>query len=150
MSTSAEPNPKQSELSSQSNQAMPATNELTIDKVKSWTPDELLEWIQQELSRPLKTDDETKLLDADVDGEAFLGLAGDRDYFKSLGLSPGASQKLSQLAKNLAELSGTTFKRERLANFDPYQESRQASRTKQQLEQSEEYAEAGECEHLKI
>src|SRR5579871_2169147 len=102
MSTSAEPNPKQSELSSQSNQAMPA--ELTIDKVTSWKTNHLFDWIQQNLKNPLDDDDEKAFFTSKIDGEAFLGLAGDRDYFRSVGLSPGASQKLAQLPKNLAEL----------------------------------------------
>jgi hypothetical protein len=108
MSTSAEPNPKQSELSSQSNQAMPAANEFTIDKVKSWNTNKLLEWIQQKLYIPLKPEDAKKFLDADIDGEAFLGLASDRESFRSVGLTLGASQKLAQLAKNLAELMKDT------------------------------------------
>ena len=102
MSTSAEPNPKQSELSSQSNQAMPT--ELTIDKVTSWKTNHLFDWIQQNLKNPLDDDDKKAFFISKIDGEAFLGLASDRESFRSVGLSLGASQKLAQLAKKLVEL----------------------------------------------
>ena len=104
MNIFAESSPKQSQLGSQSSREMPATNELTIDDVKGWNTNKLLEWIQQQLSIPLKPKDEKKFLDADIDGEAFLGLASNRESFRSVGLSLGASQKLAQLAKKLAEL----------------------------------------------
>ena len=105
MSTFVKLNYKQSELSSQSNKAMPA--ELTIDKVTSWKTNHLFDWIQQNLKNPLDDDDEKAFFTSKIDGEAFLGLAGNFrsvDYFRSLGLSLGASQKLAQLAENLAEL----------------------------------------------
>ena len=104
MSTSTETNIKRSEVISQSSQAMPATNELTVNEVKRWNTSELLKRIQENLVNSLKPEDEKKFLDADIDGEAFLGLANKVDFFISyVGLSPGASQKLAQLAKNLAE-----------------------------------------------
>ena len=103
MSTSTETNTKWSGVIFQSSQAMPAKNELTVDEVKGWNTSELLERIQEDLFKPFKPEDEKKFLDADIDGEAFLGLAGDREFFRSVGLTPGASQKLSQLAMKLAE-----------------------------------------------
>jgi hypothetical protein len=39
------------------------------------------------------------------------------------------------------------FEKEKAPSLDRHQESRQASRIQQQIEQSEEYTEAGECEH---
>jgi hypothetical protein len=86
---------------SQTSHAMPATNELTIDKVKRWNTNQLLEWIQQNLVIPLDDEDKELFSKAKIDGEAFLDLAGDRDYFRSVGLSPGASQKLALLSKDL-------------------------------------------------
>ena len=104
MSTSTETNIKRSEVISQSSQAMPATNELTVNEVKRWNTSELLERIQENLVNPLKPEDEKKFLDADIDGEAFLGFADKADFFIShVSLSPGASQKLAQLANKLAE-----------------------------------------------
>jgi hypothetical protein len=96
MSSSAEPNPKQSELSSQSSQAMSATNELAIDKVKGGNTNRLLKWIQQNLNNPLD-DDKEAFSKAKIDGEAFLCVVGAVDFFiVRVSLSPGASQKLAQ------------------------------------------------------
>src|SRR5438045_8398207 len=98
MSTSTETNIKRSEVISQSSQAMPATNKLTVDEVKSWNTNELLEWIQQNLGNPLDKEDKELLFKAKIDGEAFLGLANKVDFFISyVGLSPGADRKSTRL-----------------------------------------------------
>ena len=98
MSTSAETNSKQSK---QSGQAMSATNDSTIDMIRRWKKDELLKWIQQKLSIPLKPQDAEKFSNAGIDGEVFLKGAGDKDFFRSAGLSFGASVKLAELAKEI-------------------------------------------------
>jgi hypothetical protein len=87
MRTSAEQNPEQSELRSQSSQGMPATNELTIDKVKRWKINHLFDWIQQNLANPLDNEDKEAFFKSKINRETFLDLAGDRDYFRSAGLS---------------------------------------------------------------
>ena len=104
MSTFAKSDPKQSELSPQSSQAIPATNELTISEVESCDTHRLFDWIQRNLKNQLDDKDKEAFINSKIDGEAFLDLAGNRDYFRSFGLSPGAGQKLAQLAKNLTEL----------------------------------------------
>jgi hypothetical protein len=105
MSTSVDPNPKQDELSSQSSQAMPATNKLTIDEIKSWKRNHLFDWIQLNLTKPLDDDEKELFLKAKVNGQAFLGLAGDVDFFeKHIHLVLGVAKNLAQLAKNLVEL----------------------------------------------
>ena len=67
---------------------------------KSWDETQLLTFIQQNLEIPLKPTDAQKLLDAGIDGEAFLYAASQRDYFHQVvGLSIGAGLKVEQLAK---------------------------------------------------
>jgi hypothetical protein len=90
---------------------MPTTNRLTIDVVECWNTNKLLEWIQQNLNNPLDDDDKEVFLKAKIDGEAFLGLAGDKESFRSVNLPLGSSQKLARLAKNLAELVKDTTSR---------------------------------------
>jgi hypothetical protein len=105
MSTSAEQNSKQSEPNSQSSQAMPATDEYTIDKVKRWNRDQLLDWIQKNLANPLDNEDEGLFLKAKIGGNVFLNHKGDTKYFEEkCKLAPRTSEDLAQLAKNLAEL----------------------------------------------
>jgi hypothetical protein len=78
---------------------MPAINNPTINMIRHWKKDELAKWIQQKLVVPLESEDEEKLLNANIDGEAFLSLGGDRMFFiQDVGLSPGAGQKLGNLA----------------------------------------------------
>ena len=48
---------------------------------------------------PLDNEDKELFLKAKIDGNA-LGVAGDRDFFRSAGLAPGVSQNLAQLAKD--------------------------------------------------
>ena len=55
------------------------------------------------MSVPLEPDDEEKLLNAGIDGEVFLmiaGIAGGREFFREAGLSFGASVGLTVLARN--------------------------------------------------
>ena len=100
MSTLPDPDPKQTDRSSQVGQAEPTINEPTVQEIRSWNEDKLLEWIQQKLSRPLKPEDGKKLLDAGTDGEVFLECAGSGEFFREAGLSLGASHKLTKLARN--------------------------------------------------
>ena len=100
MSTLPDPDPKQTDRSSQVGQAEPTINEPTVQEIRSWDEDKLLEWIQQKLSRPLKPDNKEKFLNAEIDGEVFLNHGGDWEFFMRVGFSYGVSDKLSELARN--------------------------------------------------
>ena len=100
MSTLPDPDPKQTDRSSQVGQAEPTINEPTVQEIRSWDEDKLLEWIQQKLSRPLKTEDREKFLKAGIDGEVFSNHGGDWEFFMRVGFSYGVSDKLSELARN--------------------------------------------------
>jgi len=100
MSTLPDPDPKQTDRSSQVGQAEPTINEPTVQEIRSWDEDKLLEWIQQKLSRPLKPNDKDKFLSAGIDGEVFLNHGGDWEFFMRVGFSHGVSDKLSELARN--------------------------------------------------
>ena len=104
MSASGEPNSTQDELSSRFDQAMSATNEPTVDEIRSWDGDKLLGWIKQKSSTLRKVENEEKFLSADIKRHVFLKGAGDRQFFRDAGLSFGASVELAELAKNLAEV----------------------------------------------
>src|SRR5947207_15707678 len=54
----------------------------TIQDVQSWNADELFDWIQENLSRPLNPEDEKKLKNARIDGITFLEGATSWDLFK--------------------------------------------------------------------
>ena len=153
MSTSAKPNPKQTDLSSQSGQAMSATNKPSIEEIKNFDEANLLEWIKENSSLRLKPGAEKKFLDAEIDGEFFLSHAGDDAFFQKAGLSLGMSDKLARLAEKTLSKKSKYCSLHHIRHADSQliaSQSRQASRTKQQLEQSEEYAKASECEHLKM
>ena len=102
MSTLPDPDPRQTDRSSQVGQAEPTINEPAVQELRSWNEAKLLEWIQQKLSVPLKPDDEEKFLNAEISGEVFLDSAGSEDFYTrpSIGLSFGASFRLAKLARN--------------------------------------------------
>ena len=101
MSTLPDPDPKQTDRSSQVGQAELTINEPTIQEIRTWKVKKLLEWIQQKVSIPLESDNEEKFLNAEIDGEVFLGAAGNKEFFRWAGFSFGASFKLSELAENI-------------------------------------------------
>ena len=80
-----------------------STNEPTIQEVRSWEAPTLLQWIQKALAVPLKPVNAQKFLNAEIDGEAFLGVAGREEFFQKLGISPGPSVRLAQLAKKIID-----------------------------------------------
>jgi len=50
---------------------------------------------------PLDSEDKELFLKAKIDGNAFLGVASNLDFFNvRVGLAPGVSQNLAQLAKD--------------------------------------------------
>ena len=87
---------------------MPTTDEYTIDKVKSWDRDSLLDWIQKNLPDPLDNEDKGQFLKAKISGSVFLKGADNDAFFMRAGFSFGASVELAELAKNLAELAKGT------------------------------------------
>src|SRR5436305_10455012 len=99
MSPSGEANSTQDELSSRFDQTMSATNEPTVDEIRSWSKDELLKWIQQQLPNPLEPEDAEKCFNARINGHVFLKGAGDKQFFRDAGLSFEASVELAELAK---------------------------------------------------
>jgi len=103
MSTLPDPDPKQTDRSSQVSQAEPTINEPTVQEIRSFDEAKLLEWIQQKLSVPLKPDDEEKFLNAEISGEVFLDSAGSEDFYTrpSIGLAFGASFQLAELAREV-------------------------------------------------
>ena len=69
-------------------------------KMESWNESRLLAFIQDNLQNPLPAD-EKKLLDARIDGSAFLEDARDRTIFKEAGLAVGLCANLSKLARTI-------------------------------------------------
>jgi hypothetical protein len=59
---------------------------------------------------------EEKIIDAEIDGPVFLRNAGNYNFFRDAGLSPGASDDLADLAKNMTSpaIQG------KLLSFIPY------------------------------
>src|SRR5205809_6100636 len=100
MSTLPDPDPRQTDRSSQVGQAEPTINEPAVQELRSWNEAKLLEWIQQKLSVPLKPGNEEKFLNAEIDGGVFLNHGGDWEFFMRVGFSHGVSDKLSELARN--------------------------------------------------
>src|SRR5437667_4257838 len=100
VSTLPDPDPRQTDRSSQVGQAEPTINEPSVQELRSWNEAKLLEWIQQKLSVPLKPDDEEKFLNARIYGEVFLEGAGSRGFFREAGLSFGASVDIARVARN--------------------------------------------------
>ena len=68
--------------------------------IKSWNTNQLLDWIQQNLTEPLDNEDKELFLKAKINGRVFLEGVGDRGFFQSAGLSFGASVELARLAKD--------------------------------------------------
>ena len=77
--------------------------EPTIEEIKEWNQDELLEWIQRKEPKLLKGDKLEKFKDASIDGVIFLKYAGDKMYFhKECNLPIGTSERLADLASEIA------------------------------------------------
>jgi hypothetical protein len=75
----------------------------TKQMVEHWTVTRLAGWLET-LDPPLNPKNLEKIIDAEIDGYAFLAAAGDRDFFRAAGCSLGASARLANLAK---EINGT-------------------------------------------
>jgi hypothetical protein len=83
----------------------------TIEEIKEWDEDDLLEWIQQKRPKLLKDDDLRKLKAARISGQVFLICASNVGFFKNrCNLPIGTSYELADLAMEVA--GGETAGRE--------------------------------------
>ena len=81
-------------------------NDPTIQEIKDWDEEELLQWIQKEKLKLLKGKILEKFKEAYISGNAFLEHAGDEKFFRiNCQLPPGISYDLASLAENLREKS---------------------------------------------
>ncbi len=81
----------------QASQAMP-----TIEEVKNWDAEELLEWIKENRPKLLKGDTLERFKNTAIDGVLFLKHAGDETYFhEKHNLPLGTSERLADLASEI-------------------------------------------------
>jgi hypothetical protein len=66
-------------------------------------PTTLLDFVQRKLDLPLNDKNAQKLLDAEINGSAFLQGAKDETFFTKAGLAFGPSVNLSELARVVVE-----------------------------------------------
>ena len=84
-------------MADQADQAQPA-----IKTIKTWDPDELLEWIQQNRLKLLKANTLEKFKAQEISGSVFLSLAGNVEVFKKeCNLPFGPSMGLANLARDM-------------------------------------------------
>ena len=89
----------------------------TMEEVKEWDNDQLLNWIQEVRPKLLRGKNIENFKAAEISGEVFLTLAGDVDFFRSqCNLPPGPSKGLA----NLAEEMNAVNKQGKLLSFIPY------------------------------
>ena len=84
-------------------QANPATNDPTIQEIRNWDDEELLQWIQKKKPRLLGNGYlQKKFKQAYITGDVFLDHANDVCFFEDrCKLPPGTSDGLVKLARNL-------------------------------------------------
>jgi hypothetical protein len=89
----------------------------TIEEIKNWDEEDLLEWIQQKRPKLLKDDDIKKLKEARISGDVFVDHAGDVEFFENkCNLPIGISERLAKLARKIAG-EGTAGKKNNLPFF---------------------------------
>jgi hypothetical protein len=77
--------------------------ESTIDKMKGYDVDELLEWFEQNRPKTLTGKPRDKFKDADINGDSFLKHAGDKKFFlEDCKLPAATSERLADLASEIA------------------------------------------------
>ena len=88
----------------------------TMEKVKEWDDDQLLDWIQEKRPKLLRVGENLeKFKAAQISGEVFLMLAGDMEFFeKKCHLPVGPSRGLAELAR---EIAGGEIKQGKLLSF---------------------------------
>src|SRR5207245_2514199 len=83
-------------------QPKPATNKPTIQEIKDWDQNELLQWIQKVKPKLLIDKILEKFKEAYISGNVFLNHAGDKKFFRDeCKLPPGTSEDLASLAEDL-------------------------------------------------
>ena len=93
MSSASEQNPTRNEPGSPVNQAKSAANELTTKEIESWDEEKLLQWIDDELPRPLKPEHRDCFIK--------LKLMGMSSYIMvAIGIHIGRSDSLLESATN--------------------------------------------------
>ena len=74
----------------------------TIEEVKNWDAEELLEWIKENRPKLLKGDKLEKFKAEDISGDVFVGHAGDVEFFENkCNLPSGTSERLANLAREV-------------------------------------------------
>jgi len=97
----------------------------TIQEVKQWDVDKLLEWIQQQEPKVLPDDKVENFKKARISGRAFLTQAGNANFFREeFSLSIGDSLALADLAKEIKE-GETAGIKSKLPSFMSYTPRRQ-------------------------
>lgn len=88
----------------------------TIEEVKNWGADKLLEWIQQNQPNLLEGDNRQKFEAEYITGNVFLNLASDMVSFKSISNLPsGVIMGLANLAKEIMQREATSMVQKRKA-----------------------------------
>jgi hypothetical protein len=83
--------------SKQASQAVP-----TIEEIKNWDADELLQWMKDNRPKLLKGDKLEKFEAGDISGDVFVDHAGDVEFFESkCNLPSGTSERLANLAREI-------------------------------------------------
>jgi len=78
----------------------------TIQEVKSWNRDQLLEWILQAAPDLFELEEDVqKFRAARIKGSTFLEIASNLDFFKEIHLPVGVYWDLASLARTLNEQS---------------------------------------------
>jgi hypothetical protein len=75
----------------------------TVEQMKDWDTDELLQWIQKKKPNLLSSRNLERFIAAEILGEGFLWAAGDVDSFMKAGLSLGVSEVLASLGDEVKE-----------------------------------------------
>jgi hypothetical protein len=96
MTTSLEPEPERTELSTQKLPTIP-----TVQEMETWDEEKVLRWIRQRKPNLLKGNTLENFNNAEITGSAFL--LSSFEFFKGCDLSPGASLVLNGLVDEVKE-----------------------------------------------
>ena len=90
----------------------------TMEEVKEWDNDQLLNWIQEVQPKLLRGQNIENFKAAEIPGDVFLRKAGDVLFFENkCHLPVGPSEQLAYLAE---EIAGAAIKQGKLLSFIPY------------------------------
>jgi len=95
----------------------------TIEAIRSWDENDLLDWFKKHHLKLLKGDEAEKLRNQRITGKVFLNHGGDVEFFeKKCNLPIGTSEMLADLANEIMETVGMKSK---LLSFIPCTPRRQ-------------------------